>query len=97
MNTVILNWPRSLWEGDYGVVKKIGRNEPIGVEIHVCMETTQEISLYSYLSQSSKTPCFSYYHLCFFLYEIREQRAEQVLPRGEGAWWGGPNNIYTCK
>jgi hypothetical protein len=64
MNTVILNWPRSLWEGDYGVVKKIGRNEPIGVEIHVCMETTQEISLYSYLYfRLAKTPCFSYYLL----------------------------------
>jgi hypothetical protein len=47
-NIVILNWQRPLWEGDKEVMKKTGRGEPIWVIIHICMETTQEIFLYSY-------------------------------------------------
>jgi hypothetical protein len=30
VNKVILNWPRLLWEGDYEVVKRSGRDEPMG-------------------------------------------------------------------
>jgi hypothetical protein len=30
-------------------VKRTGRDEPVGVVIHICMETTQGISLCSYL------------------------------------------------
>jgi hypothetical protein len=42
------------------------------------METTIEISLYSYLYlKLTKLPCFSHYLLCFFFYKIREQ---------EGGW-----------
>jgi hypothetical protein len=49
-------------------VKRTGRDEPIGVIIHTCMETTQRISLYSYpYLKLVKTPCFSYYHFLFFL------------------------------
>jgi hypothetical protein len=46
---VILNWQSTLWEGDWEVVKRCGRDEPVWIVIHLCMETTQGISLYSYL------------------------------------------------
>jgi hypothetical protein len=42
-------------------VKRTGRDEPIGVVIHVCMKTTQKISLCSYLYlKLAKMPCFSF-------------------------------------
>jgi hypothetical protein len=38
------------------------------------METTQRLSLYRYpYLKLAKTPCFSYYPLCFFFNKIREQ------------------------
>jgi hypothetical protein len=38
------------------------------------METTQRISLHSYpYLRLAKTPCFSYYLLCFFFNKIGEQ------------------------
>jgi hypothetical protein len=55
-------------------VKRTGTGEPIWVVIQICMETTQGISLYSYLYlKLAMTPCFSYYRLCFFFYKIGEQ------------------------
>jgi hypothetical protein len=48
-NIVILNWQRSLWEGDQEVVKRSGRDEPMWVVIYMCMEAMLGISLYSYL------------------------------------------------
>jgi hypothetical protein len=66
-------------------VKRTGRDEPIGVVIYMCMETTQGNSLYSYVYlKLAKMPCFSYYYLCFFFYKIREQEAEQILLGGRG-------------
>jgi hypothetical protein len=44
----LLNWQRSLWEGDREVVKRSGRDESIQVVIHLCMEAMLGISLYSY-------------------------------------------------
>jgi hypothetical protein len=70
-------------------VKRPGGDESIGVVIHVCMETIQELSLCSdFYLKLAKTPCFSY-HLCFFFYKNR--RAEQVLSGKVGAWdlWEG--------
>jgi hypothetical protein len=49
VNKVILNWQRPLWEGDQEVVKRSGRDEPMWVAIHKCMEAMLGISLYSYL------------------------------------------------
>jgi hypothetical protein len=50
------------------------RDEPIGVVIHICMETTQENSLCSYLYlKLAKMSRFSFYVLHFFFYEIGEQ------------------------
>jgi hypothetical protein len=58
-------------------VKRTGRDEPIGVVMHIHMETTQGISLHSYLYlKLAKTPCFSYYLLCFFFYKIQESKLE---------------------
>jgi hypothetical protein len=49
-------------------VKRTGRDEPVGVVIHICMETTQGNSLCSYLYlKLAKMSCFSFYLLSFFL------------------------------
>jgi hypothetical protein len=48
VNKIILNWQRPLWEGDWEVVKRSGRDELIQVVIHMCVETMLGISLYSY-------------------------------------------------
>jgi hypothetical protein len=49
-------------------VKRSGRNDPVCVAIHICIETTQGISLYSCLHlKLAKTPCLSFYLICFFL------------------------------
>jgi hypothetical protein len=53
------------------------------------MEPTQENFLCSYLYlKPAKTPCFSFYLLCFFFYKIGEQEGrmegEPVAPVGEG-------------
>jgi hypothetical protein len=64
-------------------VKKSGREEPMWVVIHTCMETTQGISLYSYLHlKLAKTLCFPY---VFSSTKLEEKRVEQVLlGAGEG-------------
>jgi hypothetical protein len=74
-------------------VKRTGRDEPIWFVIHICMETTKRIFLYSYFSlKLAKTPCFSYL-LCFFFYKIREQEG------GTGSiWrWGGEGLLGVGK
>jgi hypothetical protein len=64
-------------------VKRTGRDEPVGVVIHVYMETTQGISLCSYLYlKLAKMPCFSFYLLCFFFYKFGKQEG------GTGSGWG---------
>jgi hypothetical protein len=52
-----------LWEGDREVVKRSGRDEPMWVVIHVCMETMLGISLHSYpYLKVAKMLCLSHYH-----------------------------------
>jgi hypothetical protein len=99
MNIVILNWQRPLWEGDYRVVKCSGRVEPVWVIIHICMETTQRISLYSYLYLKLACHDFLIIFYVFSSTKSENKRVDQVLPRGRGwrAWGGGPNNVCTCK
>jgi hypothetical protein len=83
VNKVILNWQRPLWEGDREVVKRSGRDEPMGVAIHKCMEAMLGISLHSHLYLKLAKPCFSYYLLCFCLFastKSENKRVEQVLP-----------------
>jgi hypothetical protein len=63
--------------------KETGKDEEIGVVIHICMETTQGISLHSYLYlKLTKTPCSSYYLLWFSSTKLENRRAEQVLLGG---------------
>jgi hypothetical protein len=65
-------------------VKRTGRGKSIGAVIHICMETTQEISLCSYLYLNlEKASCFSFYLLYFFFYIIREYKS------GAGSAWVG--------
>jgi hypothetical protein len=62
VNKVILNWQRPLWESDWEVVKRSGRDEPIRAVIHMCMEAMLGISLYRYLYlKLTKLLCLSYY------------------------------------
>jgi hypothetical protein len=65
---------RLLWEGDQEVVKRSGRDEPMWVAIHMCIEAMLGISLYSYLYlKLAKMLCLSYYLLCFPINKIREE------------------------
>jgi hypothetical protein len=75
-------------------VKRSGRDEPVWVVIPICMETTQKISLYSYLYlKLAKTPCFSYYLLWVFFY-----KSEHRTVGGMGSVGGVvANNVYTYK
>jgi hypothetical protein len=45
VNKVILHWQRPLWEGDLEVVKRSGRDEPMWVATHKCMEAMLGISV----------------------------------------------------
>jgi hypothetical protein len=88
VNIVILNWQRPLWEGDQEVVKGSGRNEPMWIAIYMCMETTQGISLYSYLHlKVAKSLCFSFHLIWFFFQKIGEQEGGTGCAWGQG--WGG--------
>jgi hypothetical protein len=74
VNKVILNWQRPLWKGDQEVEKRFGRDEPMWVVIHKCMEAVIGICLYSYLYlKLARMLCLSYYLLCFLFNKIREQ------------------------
>jgi hypothetical protein len=70
---------------------RFGRDEPVWIVIHTYMETTQVISLYSYLClKLAKMPCFSYYLLCFFFYKIGKQegRIYSAWRQGRRVAWG---------
>jgi glycosyltransferase involved in cell wall biosynthesis len=76
VNIVILNLQRPLWEGDKEVGKISGRDEPMWIAIHKCMEAVVGFCLYSYLYlKLAKAPCLSYYLLCFLFNKIREQES----------------------
>jgi hypothetical protein len=70
------------------VVKRSGRDEPMWVAIHLCMETTKGMSLYSYLYfKLAKTLCLSYYLSCFLFNKIGEQEGRTGSARkGIGRW-----------
>jgi hypothetical protein len=51
VNIVILNWQRPLWEGDREVGKRSGRDEPMWVAIHMCMEATLGFCLAVFISK----------------------------------------------
>jgi hypothetical protein len=77
-------------------MKWSGRDEPMWIAIHKCMEAMLGMSLYSYLYlKLAKMLCLSYCLLCFLLNKFREEG-------GTGSswklgfrvrWGGGPNNV----
>jgi hypothetical protein len=76
VNIVILNWQRPLWEGDQEVMKGSGRDEPIWFAIHMCMESTLGISLYSYLYlKLAKTPSF----LLSLMFSLQQNWIKQCI------------------
>jgi hypothetical protein len=91
-----------LWEGDQEVVKRSGRDEPIQVVIHKCMEAMLGISLdsYSYLKVATML-CLSYYGLCLLFNKIVEGRTDSAWKqrgwgkREEARGRDGPNNVCT--
>jgi hypothetical protein len=77
-------------------VKRSGRDEPMWVAIHKCMEATLRISLHScclYL-KLAKTLCLSHYLLCFQQNQRRRAQNRFCPEAGEG---GGEvaQTIYT--
>jgi hypothetical protein len=82
-------------------VKRSGRDEPIWIVIHMCVEVTLGISLYSCLYlKLAKSLCLSYYLLYFLFNKIREQEdrigsAWKLGGRG-GSWrWEVAQTMYT--
>jgi hypothetical protein len=73
-------------------VKRSGRNEPMWVSIHKCMEAILGISLYSCLYlKLAKMICLFYYRLCFLFNKIGEEgETGSVQKQGwgssEGRW-----------
>jgi hypothetical protein len=71
-------------------VKRSGRDEPMWVAIHKCMEAMLGISLHSYLYlKLAKALCLSYY----LFNKIGEQEGAQKW----GERGGGLNKVYTCE
>jgi hypothetical protein len=88
-------------------VKRTRIDEPVGVVIHTCMETTQGNFLYSYLYlKLAKMSCFSFYPLWLFFYKIREQEG-RISSVGAGGGTGrrgevagnrvGDTHVCKCK
>jgi hypothetical protein len=81
VNIVILDWWRSLWEGDKEVMKWSGRNEPVWVAIYNCMEAMIGICLYSYLYLKLAKTVFLIIFYVFLSNKIGEQEG-RTLKRG---------------
>jgi hypothetical protein len=83
MDIEILNWLGPPWEGEEGRVKRTGRGEPIKFTVYICMETTQGISLCSYLYLKLAKMLFSCsYVLSFLFYKIEKKDSRIVSPHG---------------
>jgi hypothetical protein len=82
VNKVILIQQKPLCDGNEEVAKRSGRNEPMWVAIHKCLEAMLGISLYSYLYfKLARTLCLSYYLLCLLFNKMGEEE------RGKGFVW----------
>jgi hypothetical protein len=90
-NKVILNWQRPLWDRDQELTKRSDRDEPMWVVIHMCMEATLGICLYSYLYlKLAKTLCLSYYHFMFSLQQNQRPRGRnRHCPKAGGEGGAG--------
>jgi hypothetical protein len=70
----------TLWEGNWEVLKRSGRHEPVWVVIHMCLEAILGISLYSYpYLNLEKMLCLSYYLLRFLFNKIGEEGRTATL------------------
>jgi hypothetical protein len=82
---------------DKEVMKRSGRDEPVCVAIHKCIEAMLGISLYSYLYlKLAKTLSFS----LSFMFSLQQNwRTRRQNPGSEVGGWGrgGSNNAYTCE
>jgi hypothetical protein len=96
-NIAILNWPRPLMRRGVESNEETDRAEPISIVIHICMETTQRISPYSYLYlKLAKCHAFLIFVFCIFFYKIGRLELVQSggwvsvshPPIGEGAGGG---------
>jgi hypothetical protein len=93
VNIVILDWWRSLWEGDKEVMKRSGRNEPVWVAIYICMEAMIGICLYSYLYlKLAKTVFLIIFYV--FLKQIWRTRVQNPGNR-VGGWGEVAQTMYT--
>jgi hypothetical protein len=80
-------------------MKKCGRDEPIWIVIHMRVEATLGISLYSCLYlKLAKNAMFFLLSLMFSLQQNQRTRGQNRICR---KWGGGnrecPNNVYTCE
>jgi hypothetical protein len=84
-------------------VKRSGRDEPMWVAIHMCMEATPGISLYSYLYlKLAKMMSFLLYLMLSLQHNWKTRGQNRFPPWKQGGREqekevGGPNNVYTCK
>jgi hypothetical protein len=70
----MLNLQRLLWEGDQEAVRRSGRDEPICIAIHMCMDVMLGISLYSYHYPKLAIMLMLSFHLsCVLSNKIGEQ------------------------
>jgi hypothetical protein len=60
-------------ERELGRSEETGRDKPIGVVMYMYMETSQGISLCSYLYLKLAKPAMFLILFCFLFYKIREQ------------------------
>jgi hypothetical protein len=68
-------------------VKRTGRDEPVWVVMHICMEIVQRNSLCSYLYLEVAKLHVS--HFIFYVFsstKLENRRAEQVLQGGASYW-----------
>jgi hypothetical protein len=80
VNIVILNWSRPLWEGDQEGMRRSGKDEPMWVAVHKCMEAMLGMSLYSYLYlKLIKMIYLSYFLLCFSSTILEKKPQKQGL------------------
>jgi hypothetical protein len=68
-------------------VKRSGRDEPMWVAIHMCMEVMLGISLYSSIFISNLQKHFVFFIIAYVFSSTKSEnkRVEQVLPR-KGSW-----------
>jgi hypothetical protein len=70
-------------------VNRSGKDEPVWVAIHKCMEAMLGISLHSYLYfKVAKTLCLSYYLLCSLFDKITTRGWNRFCLEAEVRWDG---------